>query len=231
MVKVLPQGYDTLYARWYVQFEDGFNFNARNHGSGLHGGPRNNLGTSGNRPSGNWFSSIIDYSTSSHQPVAYTYYRGMYQDCFNPNGSCFGDHFPGDSTGIYAAKPNHQAKETPPTFESGKWYSIEMMIDAGTPVSSDSQADGILNYWIDGVEIGEFDQLWFRNTASAKIQTLWLSLFHHDGLHSVEGIMLDNVVMATERIGPLVTAVPEPNAMFLVLLGVIVTSGTQVRKR
>ena len=63
------------------------------------------------------------------------------------------------------------------------------------------QADGELNFWIDGVEYGPWTNLWMRTTPELEITILWLSLFHH-AEHSVEGIMFDDVVVSTTRIGP-----------------------------
>ncbi len=213
LVKALPRGYDKLFARWYVKYEPGFNFDAPNHGSGLYGGSRDYIGASGNRPTGSdWFGASIEYTTNTHQASAYVYYRGMYQDCANSSGQCWGDHFPAASSGPYAGKPNHLVKHPPPVLQAGRWYAIELMFDAGTPSSTDATANGVFNYWIDGMEIGPFDKLWLRTSNSLKVQNLWISLFHHDGTHSVPGIMVDNVVIATKRIGPLVRAseVPEP---------------------
>ena len=42
--------------------------------------------------------------------------------------------------------------------------------------------------------------MWFRTTANLKISILWLSLYHHS-THSVGGIMLDDVVVSTTRVG------------------------------
>lgn len=204
LVKVLGQGHDRLYARWYVQYEPGFNFRAPNHGSGLHAGSRELIGRSHYRPNGSdWFSSWIEYTTDTHQPSAYTYYRGMYQDCANPRGRCWGDRFPAPATGRYAGKPHHVAQRQAPALQAGVWYCLEMMMDGGTPTETEERADGVLNFWVDGVEIGPFTGLWLRTTNDLKLNALWLSLFHHDGSHSVGGILLDNVVIATERIGTL----------------------------
>jgi hypothetical protein len=74
------------------------------------------------------------------------------------------------------------------------------MIDAGTPVSSQAQADGVQTFWVDGVQYGPWTNLWHRTTANLKINIFWLQLFHH-GSHSVAGIMLDDVVVSTTRIG------------------------------
>jgi len=202
LVKFLPKGYDRLYARWYVQFEPGFNFDAKNHGSGFHAGSRDHLGQSGDRPVGDdWFSSWIEYTTDTHRFAAYTYYRGMYQDCEDPHGKCWGDQFPAMHGGVYAGKPQHLVRTLPPVVEAGKWYCIEMLMDGGTPTDTGAGANGVLDYWIDGVEIGPWNDLWLRTTSGLKIDVLWLNLFHHDGTHSDEGIMIDNVVIATQRIG------------------------------
>ena len=85
-------------------------------------------------------------------------------------------------------------------MEDNRWYCIEMMMDAGTPVSDAELADGILNFWIDGVEYGPWDDLWLRTTDTLKLTILWLNLFHH-AEHSVEGVFIDNVVVSTSRIG------------------------------
>jgi len=202
LVKVLPEGYDRLYARWYVKYEPGFNFNAPNHGGGLHAGSRNLLGRSDNRPEGNdWFCAWIEHTTDTHRNCAYVYYRGMYQDCADPHGRCWGDHFPAKSDGPFAGKPQHQPRISPPVLESGKWYCVEIMMDGGNPGTTENGANGVLDYWIDGVEIGPWNDLWLRTTGNLKIDIFWLNLFHHDGTHSDEGILIDNVVVATKRIG------------------------------
>jgi len=201
LVKELPGSYDKLYARWYMFWEPGYDFNARNHGGGFHAGNRNYLGMSNYRPNGDdRFSSWIEPAESKLN--LYTYYRGMYMDCANPQGQCWGDHFPCwfDEGQYICDKPEHRETIMPPIMETGRWYCIEIMIDAGTPVQSDEEADGVANFWIDGIEYGPFNHLWWRTTADLKINILWLSLFHN-AEHSVEGILLDEVVVSTEKIG------------------------------
>lgn len=126
----------------------------------------------------------------------------MYMDCADPNGRCWGDHFPCtiDNGQYYCTRPEHRPKAMPPTLQAGKWYCVEMMLDAGTPVTSQSLANGVLDYWIDGQEIGPWNNMWFRTTPDLKLTILYLSLYHH-AEHSVEGIMLDNVVVSTNRVG------------------------------
>ena len=202
-VKVLPTTHDRLYARWYILYEEGFDFDAPNHGGGLHAGSRDFLGRSDFQPQGDdWFSSWVEYQTSDPRFIAYTYYRGMYMDCADPAGACWGDHFPCmiDEGENYCEQPQHRETVVPPAIEAGQWYCVEMMMDAGTPSTDGSVADGQLDVWVDGVEIGPWTDLWLRTSAELQLSMLWLSLFHHEE-HSVEGVMYDHVVVSTERVG------------------------------
>lgn len=210
LVKVVS-AHDRLYARWYALYEPGFNFDAPNHGSGLFAGARDDLGVSGNRPSGtDFFQATLDYSLGSelhaHSYRSYVYYPGMYQDCADPNGSCWGDSLPCeyDTGAVYCtdAQDLPKAGFAPPTLEAGQWYCVEEMVDAGTPAASAAGADGGIDFWIDGAEQAP-DQLhhWMRASASVQPNILWLSLFHHDGTHSDVGVYYDNVVVSTARIG------------------------------
>jgi len=206
LVKVLPSSHDRLYARWYVKWEPGYDFRALNHGGGLHAGSRSLLGRSNFRPNGaDWFSAWIEPNPrTQHGPAlnAYTYYRGMYMDCSDPNGSCWGDMFPcmmDDGSG-YCTRPEHRESSPPAQLVTDRWYCIEMLMDGGTPTSTEAGANGVLNFWVDGVSSGPWNNLWLRTTSQLKLTILWLGLFFH-GEHSAEGIMLDNIVVSTDRIG------------------------------
>ena len=202
LVKILPSSYDKLYARWYFQYEPGFNFNAPNHGGGLTAGNRNHIGVSGNRPTGGDFAYFtIQYLNPSAVPFAYSYYRGMYQDCSNPNGQCYGDSLPCVYGSAYCTKPQHRPSITMPTIQAGRWYCVEQMLDMGTPNTTGTNPNGRLTLWLDDQLIGDYQDLWIRTVSSLKVQNLWLSLFHHDGTHSNVGKMIDNVVVSTERVG------------------------------
>jgi hypothetical protein len=201
LVKVLPQTADKLYLRWYQKWETGFDFSAAGHGSGLHAGSRDVLGRSGIRPNG------TDRITATLEPwngrlALYAYYRGMYQDCSDPNGSCYGDQLPcmHDEGSGYCTKAAHRETITPPQMQTNKWYCLEMMIDGGTPTSTESGASGAMNYWIDDVEYGPWNSLWLRTTSSLKLSIAWISQFHH-GEHSTAGVIVDNVLVSKNRIG------------------------------
>ena len=202
LVKVLSASYDKLYARWYFQYESGFNFNANNHGGGLTAGSRDFIGVSGNRPTGSDFAYFtIQYLNPSAISFAYSYYRGMYQDCANPSGQCWGDSLPCVYGATYCTKSQHLPPSTLPTIQSGQWYCVEEMIDMGTPNATSANPDGRFSLWLNEQLLGDYRDLWIRTDASLKIQNLWLSLFHHDGTHSAVGEMIDNVVVSTQRVG------------------------------
>jgi hypothetical protein len=203
IIKVFEKRHDKLYASWYEYWEPGYDFKARNHGSALFAGDRTYLGRSDNRPEGDQFASIgfePDPQTGG-RPFLYTYYRGMYMDCADPKGQCWGDHFPCMRSANYCSNPAHKADSTkmPPKLTTGKWYRIQLMMDMCTPAADISKADGTINFWIDGVEYGPWKNLWLRTTPNLQLSILSLGLFHH-GAHSKEGVLIDDVVVSTEPI-------------------------------
>lgn len=201
LVKVLPRTVDKAYVRWYQKWEPGFDFSVGMHGGGIHAGDRNLMGTSGNRPTGSdWFSTWIEpYQGRLNM---YTYYRGMYMDCSNPVGSCWGDHFPCfvDSGQSYCTKVADRPRIMPPLLVTDRWYCIEFMVDAGTPTTTQSGANGAMDLWIDGTEYGPFNNLWFRTTPDLKINILSPGIFFHAD-HSTAGVRFDDIVVSTQRIG------------------------------
>jgi hypothetical protein len=204
LTKVLPTQHDSLYVRWYIKYETGFNFNARNHGGGLFAGSRNFVGQSDYRPNGNDFAvSAIEHSTSLHTSEIYAYYRGMYQNCANPQGSCWGDVFPctSDEGKTFCTEVQHRDPPLPPVLSDEKWYCMEMKFKMGTASVNGTIHDGEIALWIDGINYGRWNDLWIRTTNDLKITILWLSLFHHDGTHSDAGILMDEVVVSSKQIG------------------------------
>ena len=74
------------------------------------------------------------------------------------------------------------------------------MLDGGPPTAGTAGAGGILNYWIDGQEIGPWNNLWLRSTDQLDVGVLWLSIFFHGG-HGPAGVLFDDVVVSTSPIG------------------------------
>jgi hypothetical protein len=125
----------------------------------------------------------------------------MYQDCANPVGSCWGDSFPctADDGKTYCKKPQHRDPPMPPKLTTGKWYRMEMRFNMGTPSVDGSIRDGKIALWVDGVNYGQWDDLWLRTSKDVKISLLTLAIFHHDGTHSDEGVLIDDVVVSKSR--------------------------------
>lgn len=203
LVKVLPEEHSKIFARWYIQFEPGFDFSTPSHvGGGIHAGARSYLGRSDYRPTGqDWFSGWFE-TDSEGRPYIYTYYPGMYMDCVDPNGSCWGDHFPCmiDQGTQYCTKPEHQPSVYPRPVTDGQWYCVELMMDGGVPTTSPVNASGEISLWIDGMEIGSWVGLWLRSSPDIKNSIFWLNVFFH-GEHNESGVLYDNVVVSTERVG------------------------------
>ena len=201
-------GAQKVYARWYQKWETGYDFSALNHGSGLNAGYRWDYGRSGDRPDGtDWFSSWLEPNATGDTSdfgrlYFYTYYRGMYMDCANPVGSCWGDHLPCMIGPNYCTKaPVRVPPPWPPVTQTNRWYCLEVMLDGGTPTPTQTGANGAQDFWIDGVEYGPWTSLWHRTTATAmNVNLLALNTFYHTA-HAGVGVRYDNVVVSTSRIG------------------------------
>ncbi len=200
-------GHRKLYTRFWVQWEKGHDLTAVHHGpGGLAADPGGNLGRSGIRPDGtDLIAATIEAGTAGPHPLySYTYYPGMYQDCADPAGACWGDSFPCsyDPPGVthYCTHPADRPSVAQAGVQTGRWYCLEQMVDAGTPTPTAAGADGALDFWIDGAEIGPWTGLWMRSTESLQLNVLWLFLYHQDGNHSAEGLLVDDVVVGTEAI-------------------------------
>ncbi|HHJ36698.1 MAG TPA: hypothetical protein ENJ87_13130, partial [Gammaproteobacteria bacterium] len=150
--KTFSNGYDKLYARWYVYYEEGFDFTVRNHGHGFHAGDRWKKGVAGHRPKGDdWFTVQLEHGIvpSTGQPAhyLYAYYRGMSMDCTDPDGSCWGDMIPCTiDTDYYCKSPVYRPKVQQPPLVTGRWYCLELMVDAGDAVNAADDGTGSLNF-------------------------------------------------------------------------------------
>lgn len=177
-------GYDQVYARWYVNYEKGFDQGDLMHAPGLIAGSDN--WRSDFRPNGyDAFSVFLDiWSDWGRNPspgklMLYTYYPDMTK---NPDGHYWGNFFP--------QEPNVQ-------IHTGKWYCLEMMVKANTP----GKRDGEQAFWVDGIKEGHWTGLRFRDTSSVKIDFFWWELYIHDNPRK-NTAFVDNIVLSTSPIGP-----------------------------
>jgi len=90
--------------------------------------------------------------------------------------------------------------ERPVVPERGRWYAMEMMVQANT-VGKD---DGRQAFWVDGKLIGDFKGFEWRTAEDLKINAFWLMSYITDRWteHKVNRVSFDDVVVATEYIGP-----------------------------
>ena len=91
---------------------------------------------------------------------------------------------------------------TPPVIPArGRWYAMEMMVQANTV----GQADGRQAFWIDGQKVGDFGGIEWRTTADLKVNAFWLMSYVTDRWtkNPTNRVWFDDVVVATEYIGPL----------------------------
>ncbi len=93
----------------------------------------------------------------------------------------------------------------------GRWYCVEAMLKAN---SSPEKADGEQAFWVDGELYGRFTGFRWRTTDKLKINSFWLLYYNTDqpARHNkdpkpqsrVMEVWFDDVVVATEYIGPVV---------------------------
>jgi len=86
--------------------------------------------------------------------------------------------------------------------ERGRWYAMEMMVQANTP----GKADGRQAFWVDGKKVGDFGGIEWRSSADLKANAFWLMSYvteHSAKTNKVNRVWFDDVVVATEYIGPI----------------------------
>lgn len=92
--------------------------------------------------------------------------------------------------------------EALPTLKDDQWYCIEQMIDAGKASTNDKEANGEYRLWVNGQLLSQANDLWMKSHSSFIDPTeLYLALFYHDDSHANLGMLYDNVIISSERIG------------------------------
>jgi hypothetical protein len=95
---------------------------------------------------------------------------------------------------------NSFAPPSPLVPERGRWYAMEMMVQANTP----GKADGRQAFWIDGKLAGDFGGFEWRTAADLKANAFWLMSYFTDRWtkQKTNRVWFDDVVVATDYIGP-----------------------------
>lgn len=180
-------GYDEIWVRFSVMFEDGFqNLRADNNGMhffSVHGNRIDNQwsahGQAGIVPDGtDFFATTVDpehqYGNDELLPLGfYTYYPDM--DC------CYGNLF-------------LQADPKVP-LTTGVWHEIVVHVDAGTP----GMADGRQQLWIDGRLVVDAQGIHWRDTDELTLNEIAV-IDYMPGSPTTQHIWYDDFVVSTDMI-------------------------------
>ncbi|MFB3789172.1 MAG: hypothetical protein ACE15F_22665 [bacterium] len=194
-------GYDRIYARWYCRFAEDFDQGNHMHFVHLLANRADNkwsaFGKAGLKPAGD------DFFTTGLEPwrdwgrhpapgelMLYTYHMDMPID--PKMGKYWGEM---------------KRPEPSVIIERGRWYCLEMMVQANTP----GKADGEEAFWVDGRPAGRFTGIRWRDTADLKINDFWLMLYVHNS-PKVNRVWFDEVAIGTDYLGPIETSGTTPSA-------------------
>lgn len=210
LYKMLPESYDTLYARFYVKFVTGY---SKVHHFVKLGG--NNppskwpMGNAGVKPNGN------ERFITGIEPIGDSWEWDFYTYWMNMRGYADPNYFWGNTFN----------PDPPSRVEQGKWTCVEFMMIMNNPVSS---SNGEQAFWINGnktLHLGAgfpmgywvwdrfiqnpdstaFEGFRWRNTEKLKLNFFWLSYYMTDGIQGeIDKVLFDDVIVSTKYIGPIV---------------------------
>lgn len=187
----LPRGYDRLYARYAVRFAPDCDYT---HHFVRMGGdwPATPwpTGGAGELPSGDdRFSLGVEpwgFWGKCPPPGGWHFYNYWWKMKRGPDGKYWGQG---------------PAKEPYAVPRRGQWYVIEFMAACNTP----GKDDGELAVWIDGRPMGRYGDVNWRADARLRLNYFLLMLYVTDSwakTNKVNTVWFDDVVVATEYIGP-----------------------------
>ena len=175
--------YDSLYLRYYVKFEDGFDFVKGGKLPGLTGGKDSYSRSGGDQPDGtNGWTMRFMWRTNG-EAVVYAYLPdGKYKE------------------GVWGTDIS-----TNKNFSTGKWHCVEQFIKVNTI----GQTDGKLTVWLDNEEVINLDDVNYRTVENdnGKVGGFYFSTFHGGNdatwTPSLDSYaQFDGIVIGQERIGP-----------------------------
>ena len=188
--------YDSLYFRYYLRFCESFDYRLGGKLPGLVGG--NNWSRSGgNQPDGTngWTTRYMWGSGGRVNLYAY----------LPP------EHNPGIMTSQWGSSVafNYDNGGVPRALERGVWHCIEQFVR----INDVGQSNGVIRCWLNGEEALVLDDVVFRTVANGENQVgaIYFSTFHGGGSldwapDTTGYIYYDNLVVAHNYIGPIVTA-------------------------
>lgn len=212
-IKWFLPGADKVYARFYVRFSPDYQYN--HHFVTLLANQRNNkwsaFGKAGDKPDGTYYSSGMEpaFAWGKNPPPGevnlYSYFLDMEPD--RKLNKYWGNAFfpPGPDKGRAAGT----SRVIPPL---DRWQCWEFMMQAN---SAPDKSDGKQALWVDGKLAGEFTGIRWRSDLDLKVNCLWLQHYGYDGGDPTrqfgkesQSVWFDDVVVATEYIGPIERRAP-----------------------
>lgn len=201
------KGADKVHARFYVKFSSDYRY--CHHFVWLGATHKTNrwsaFGKAGLKPDGTYYSTGMEpwFAWGKNPPPGevsfYSYFLDMQPD---PKiNKYWGNSFfpPGPTRGV-AAGPD---RVIPPL---DKWQCWELMVQANT---GPEKADGRQAMWVNGKKVAEFTGIRWRSDMDLQLNCLWLEHYGYDDSDPTkqywgerQAVWLDDVVVATEYIGP-----------------------------
>ena len=178
-------GYDEIFVRFDVMFEEGFQ-NLRGDGNGMHfasvsGNHVDNKwsshGKAGIVPSGyDFFTTTVDPEHMYNDPAVYPF---MFYSYFPDMTCCYGNVF---------KQPEPKTEIVP-----GTWHELIIHVDAGTP----GMDDGSQQLWIDGELRIDVPGMRWRDTNDLRLNEFAI-VDYMPGSPATQHIWFDNVLVTTE---------------------------------
>jgi hypothetical protein len=119
--------------------------------------------------------------------------RSRWGDHFFPNGTVLPNSSQAFDFGrSFVRRPNV-------TVTLGRWHCYEFMVALNTP----GQRDGRIAAWLDGRLVADFGNLRLRDVVDLQVDRFGLNFHAHANPSGPVRQWFDNVVAATEYVGPL----------------------------
>ncbi len=210
LYKMFPEGYDSLFARFYVKFES--NHSPVHHF--VHMGGYNPptawpQGGAGSRPVGN------ERFTTGIEPIGEKWSWDFYTYWMHMRGYADPNYFWGNTFHPYPPAP----------IVRGEWICVELMMKVNDPVDS---YNGEQAFWVNGKKIqhlgkgfpdgywtwdkfyphpdsSAFEGFQWRNDENLKLNFFWLLYYMTGETDHMNKVYFDDVVVSTEYIGQIVT--------------------------
>ena len=194
------KGVDTMFARYYLKFHPKMGYNHHfvhliadryptpwpKGGAGLCPGGDRKF-TTGLEPQGQW--------GRYPAPGKWGFYSYWHKMKGSRGGKYWGNVF----------RPEEQE-----LIEAGRWYCMEVMLKANSKPDLD---DGEQAFWVDGEKLGHFRNIHWRTHDAVKVNSFKLLFYNtdqparhnrdKDAANRVMEVWFDDVVLATEYIGPI----------------------------